>query len=242
VFNTPYETNKHGDVYAYVSRFLSEQNNKAPYVPHIVSLPDVKEDYKELLRIPKDAVVFGRHGGNDSFDDPEAHKVVYEIALNNPYKYFLFMNTDVFCPSMPNIIHLAPTHDVEVKTAFINTCDVMLHCRLRGETFGLAVCEFLHQNKPVITRSNSPEYHHVEVMGNKGFYYTTAAELYQILLHFKEQLLQMQMLLQVQLRQFKLMWMQMKLLQTMLWQPKKMQLQHWLLSNQQVLIVLLELV
>ncbi len=173
----------HCDKYAAVSQWLGDKYG-IPYVPHIVSLPDIKEDYREALGIPKDAIVFGRHGGNDSFDDPEAHSQVYEVARSDPWKYFLFLNTDVFCPSLPNIIHLEPTIDLEEKTAFINTCDAMLHCRLRGETFGLAVCEFLHQNKPVITRINSPETHHINVLGDKGYYYENYLELSAILSTF----------------------------------------------------------
>lgn len=174
----------HSNKYAAVSKWLGDKYN-IPYVPHIVSLPDIKEDYREHLGIPKEALVFGRHGGNDSFDDSVAWPVVTKVARQRPDVYFLFMNTDVFCPSLPNVIHIDPTTDEEVKTAFINTCDAMLHCRMRGETFGLSVCEFLHQDKPVITRIDSPERNHIQVMGDKGFYYSSSAELEAILTHLK---------------------------------------------------------
>ena len=174
----------HSDRYAAVSKWLGDKY-KIPYVPHIASLPNITEDYREQLGIPKGALVYGRYGGKDSFDDSVAWHIVNKVARQRPDIYFLFMNTDVFCPSLPNVIHIAATTDPEEKTAFINTCDAMLHCRMRGETFGLSVCEFLHQNKPVITRIDSPERNHIQVLGERGYYYSSGPELEAILTTFK---------------------------------------------------------
>src|SRR5674476_774086 len=50
----------HGDVYAYVSRWLSAcmSRGRLPYVPHIVELPNVNGDLRESLGIPASAVMF----------------------------------------------------------------------------------------------------------------------------------------------------------------------------------------
>lgn len=178
----------HGDVYAYVSEWLAKENGM-DYVPHIVTLPDIKQDYREALGIPKDALVFGRHGGADTFDIDYVHKVVSEIARTEKNIYFLFLNTNQFALESyydGRIIHFEPSSDVESKTAFINTCDAMLHGRKDGESFGLAVCEFLHQNKPIITNIDCRDKHHISILKDKGFYYTNGKELHSILSNFKK--------------------------------------------------------
>jgi len=62
----------HGDVYAYVSQWLARRMGPGnmPFVPHMIHLPDNQGDFREVLGIPDDAVVFGRHGGEDQFDIP----------------------------------------------------------------------------------------------------------------------------------------------------------------------------
>lgn len=178
----------HGDVYAYVSKWLSIEMSagELPYVPHIISLPDITSDYREFLNIPKDSIVFGRHGGNKEFNIQWVYPVIEKVAEENPNIYFLFMNTDVFCKTLPNIIHLDPTFDVEEKTAFINTCDCMIHARERGESFGLAIGEFLHQNKPVITNNAGEDLNHMYMLGYNGLYYANQNELYYLLINFKK--------------------------------------------------------
>jgi hypothetical protein len=66
------------------------------------------------------------------------------------------------------------------KTRFINTCDAMLHARAQGESFGLACGEFSIRNKPVITYKFGKHTHHLDVLGDKGFYYGNEKEFLQI--------------------------------------------------------------
>ena len=96
-------------------------------------------------------------------------------------KWFLFMNTRPLKRQHPKIIYLNPVLDLPTKTAFINTCDYMLHGRSEGESFGLAIAEFLHQNKPVITNINCRDRNHIHVLKDKGIYYSSPNELYNIL-------------------------------------------------------------
>ncbi len=137
------ELEPHGDVYAVISEWMSRaySEGKIDFVPHIVQLPDVTLHFRDYLGIPPEAVVFGRYGGNDTFDLEFVHEVIKKIVSDFQDKYFIFMNTNDFLKGMshPNIKFLAGSSDMKVKTAFINTCDAMLHARLRGETFGLAV-------------------------------------------------------------------------------------------------------
>jgi hypothetical protein len=61
---------------------------------------------RDELNIPKNAIVFGRHGGNNTFNIRSVMGLVYDIAKNNNNIYFLFVNTQKICPDLPNIIHL----------------------------------------------------------------------------------------------------------------------------------------
>ena len=95
------------------------------------------------------------------------------------------MNQDPFC-DLKNVIFIKGTTDQEQKVAFINTCNVMIHARERGETFGLAIAEFSTKNKPIITYSLSPERNHIEMLKDKGIHYTDYNSLYTILINIQK--------------------------------------------------------
>lgn len=175
----------HGEVYASISPVVSGYNSSIPIVPHMIHLPSIKENFREQLKIPQNALVFGRHGGYDQFDIPFARQAVYDFALQNPNCYFLFVNTRPFCNSLPNIIHIQKIVNLKVKTEFINTCDAMIHVSRLGETFGLSVGEFSTQNKPIIS-CVCGKLNHKEILGDKGFWYRNQEELTNILNDFKE--------------------------------------------------------
>lgn len=176
----------HGDSYMYVSEWLSllMTKNDQNYVPHIIKLPDVDFNYREALNIPDDALVFGRHGGYKQFDIDWVKEEVCKFARNNSNVYFLFLNTEPFSYDLPNIIYLEPEYDINRKTAFINTCDAMIHARQEGETFGLAVGEFLHQNKPIISYKGGRDLNHLYLLKDKGLTYSNQSELREILNNF----------------------------------------------------------
>jgi glycosyltransferase involved in cell wall biosynthesis len=72
---------------------------------------------------------------------------------------------------------------MDEKVAFINTCDVMIHGRFRGETFGLTVAESSTLNKPVITYNGSAERNHIDILGDAGMYYSDYDSLVNILMN-----------------------------------------------------------
>jgi hypothetical protein len=179
----------HGDVYAYVSDWLSRYASGGTYpaVPHIVSPLPILGNLRSELGIPNDAIVFGRHGGSDSFDIPFAQIVVQELARQCENLFFLFLGTDQFCAPHPRIIHLPATADLNAKSKFINSCDAMLHARTSGETFGLAIAEFSTLNKPVLTYSESNERAHIDILGERALYYKDPGTLTHQLLSFRPQ-------------------------------------------------------
>ena len=180
----------HGDVYCTVSDWVKNNKrydvdiNNILTLPHIVSLPEHKKDMREELNIPKNAIVFGRHGGNNTFNIRSVMGLVYDIAKNNNNIYFLFVNTQKFCPDLPNIIHLDIIVDLNNKRKFINTCDAMLWARSDGETFGLSIAEFSICNKPVIA-CKTGDLAHVELLKDKGIWYNNIYELKNIITKFK---------------------------------------------------------
>jgi hypothetical protein len=175
----------HGRVYAGVSEWLSEKfGGRHPWVPHVVRLADAEGDLRAELGIPRDALVFGRHGGRDQFNLPFARDTVEAVARERDDLWFLFLNTDPFCAPHPRIVHLPATTDPERKARFVASCDAMLHARVQGETFGLAVGEFSLRNKPVLTWSYGADAAHLRIMKEKCLTYSDAAELRRLLTGF----------------------------------------------------------
>jgi hypothetical protein len=173
----------HGDIYSSISKCVYGNYGKYPVVPHMINLPSHNDNMREKLQIPKEAIVFGGYGGKTSFSITFVHQVVYSIAKNNKNIYFLFANFNKFCPDLPNIIHLQMITNLNEKVSFINTVDAMLWARHDGETFGITIGEFSSKNKPVIAMKIG-DLAHVELLGNKAFWYSDENTLQDILLNF----------------------------------------------------------
>lgn len=200
----------HGDVYAYISKWLAEKMmpEKPLFVPHLISLPKAQGDLREELGIPKGATVLGRYGGYETFDLSFAKSSVYQAAKKRKDLYFLFMNTQPITEGwykskkidlvmqrlfrstgLKNILYLPSTPDLNLKSKFIASCDGMIHARRQGESFGIACGEFSVMNKPVITwkPKGQPHYerNHIEILGDKGIYFEDKEELDGIFRDFK---------------------------------------------------------
>lgn len=176
----------HGDVYAAVSHALAKKFNYNLYVPHMVGiLPGQKKNnMRKMLNIPKDAIVFGRHGGMDTFDLKFCHQVIETVVKNREDVYFVFVNTPRFS-NHPQVINLGKIVDVDEKNRFINTCDAHLECGSLGHSFGLSMGEFSVNNKPIIAYGgNVWNTAHFEILGEKALYFRNASEFIDILLKF----------------------------------------------------------
>lgn len=178
VVHAVFDFDPHADRYAVVSPWMARQHNTR-FVPHIVNLPESTENLRVSLEIGQTSVVFGRHGGADSFDIPFAWSAINRALIAREDIYFLFMNTnkpDIVFADPNRVIFLPSTADPLEKRKFINTCDAMIHARGRGETFGIAVGEFASLGKPVITYGLSPERNHLEEV--MCYTYNNEDELY----------------------------------------------------------------
>ena len=179
----------HGDVYAYLSSWVSRvmTGREDSFVPFYVPRLESTENLRKQLKISSEARVFGRHGGWETFNIPFVRKVVENHARRHPADHFLFLNTKPIdgAEQLPNVHYLPTTVDLGEKARFLATCDAMIHARDTGETFGLAVGEFAVLGKPVITFSESRERAHLEMLGKQALLYRNAAELEGILRKFR---------------------------------------------------------
>jgi len=183
VFNL---SDPHGNIYVPIGNFLNKQfNTNYTVFPHIVDVPDIKEDLRNELNIPKDAVVFGRYGGYDTFNIDFVKECIIDICNNNTNRYFIFMNTEKFVEHN-HLIFLEANEDCVFKRKFINTCNALLHARIQGETFGLTCGEFDICDKKVITYGKSNETEHINILKNKAIIYHNKEELYNILINYNE--------------------------------------------------------
>jgi hypothetical protein len=165
-----------------------------PFVNRVLAL-------KESLNIPRSSLVVCGFGGLDSFSVLPAIEAVFKLAFRfnrqqlnlvfmglNPFKTIL----DYFSPSFRLFgddafrrkygIHvLNHTYDQSEIETFMGACDVLLHARAIGETFGLAIAEFSVRNKPVLVHfdptlaAHSAE--HYRILASKGFYYVTSEDI-----------------------------------------------------------------
>jgi hypothetical protein len=176
----------HGDVFAGVSKTLANKFGKDTFVPHMIGLePSVSGDnLREILCIPKEAIVFGRYGGMDTFDLVFARNAISRAVRNNENLWFLFINTPVF-DCHPRIIYTDPIIENEDKNRFICTCDAHLECGSLGHTFGIAMGEFSVNNKPIICYNQHMwNTAHLDILKEKGIYFSDEGTLYDILTMF----------------------------------------------------------
>lgn len=177
----------HGDVYAYVSQWLSEHVSagRRPYVPHIVQLPDPARTFRSEWNIPDDALVLGRYGGSTSFDLEFAKAAVPKVVEARKDIWFVFINTEKFC-NHERVLFRDAIVEPQEKADFIATCDAMLNARFIGETFGLAIAEFCYGNRPYLCWSGGRDKNHIHLQRNPEFIYRSGADLEAMLLRLRK--------------------------------------------------------
>ena len=174
-----------GDIYATISEQCNKKHStNYPVLHYMVRVGKNTNNLRDKLNIPKDAIVFGRHGGSTTFDITVAQTAVAEVARANNNIYFVFLNTNKFCEDLPNIIHLPCEIDIERKRTFINTCDAMIYGRSHGESFGLSIGEFATCLKPIICSDKFIDNAHLDILGSKAIFYKDVDELIRILTNF----------------------------------------------------------
>ena len=177
----------HGHQYAYISSWLSKtcSNNKISFVPLIVSMPKSNANIRDDLNIPRNAIVFGYHGGEGSFDLIFVHHAIKRILELNDKIFFIFMNVNKFI-SHKKVIFLKGSFDKINKVKFINSCDAMIHARSLGESFGLSCAEFAIKNKPVFTYAYCQQRAHFDICKGKIIPYYSYYDFIDKIIKFKK--------------------------------------------------------
>jgi len=178
----------HGYKYAFISEWLSKKfsNKTIPFVPYIVQINNSKESLKKKLKIKKNQIVFGCHGGESSFDLKFVHHTLIDIVKKRKDIVFLFLNINKFCKH-PRIIFLKGSFDEIYKKKFLNTCDSMIYGRSLGESFGLACGEFSVQGKKIISYKFNRHKSHIDSLSKSNFEeYSSRKDLFNILNNFSK--------------------------------------------------------
>lgn len=176
----------HGSIYAGVSSTLARKFGQTTFVPHMISLKpsQTKENLRSQLNIPESAIVFGRHGGQDTFNLDFAIKAIHKILNTHSNIWFVFVNTPKYW-NHRHVKYIDKIVDLEEKNRFINTCDAHLECSTMGHTFGLSMGEFSVNNKPIIAyRGNLWNTAHLDILGDKAIYFDTEANFIEALTTF----------------------------------------------------------
>jgi|UniRef100_A0A6C0IZU9 hypothetical protein len=175
----------HGDVYAVVSKTLANKFGIDTYVPHMIGLKkSINQcNLRKTLKIPENSVVFGRHGGPDTFDLNFVKSAIINVINIKPEVHFIFVNTPVFY-NHTRIHHIDKIVDMDEKNRFICSCDAMIHAQSLGETFGIAIGEFSVNNKPIISYNGEVwNDHYKNILQDNALWYNNEDECY-ILLNF----------------------------------------------------------
>ena len=168
----------YGESYAYISSWLAREmtGGRYPHVPHMVSLPPARSNLRQTLGLPKDAFLVGRHGGFDQFNAPFAPRAIEAALRKRSNLWFALVNTQRFSDH-ERILHLPATSDRQAIADFVEACDAGINARRVGETFGLAIAEFLSKDKPVLVWAGGRDGNHLELVDDARFVYRTAADL-----------------------------------------------------------------
>jgi hypothetical protein len=176
----------HGSKYVGVSKSLANKFQNHNFVNHMISHYPSKNnnDLRSKLNIPKDAIVFGRYGGTDTFNLTWSFDIIKQIVDTFPNFYFIFMNTP-FPYKHPQIIHVPSTIDIDEKNEFIKTCNAHIVFETLGHSFGMACAEFSINNIPsIIYNGKVWNTSHIDIQGDEAIYFNQSQQLYDILINF----------------------------------------------------------
>jgi hypothetical protein len=169
------DTYQPGLRYAYISEWLATVMNQRlgtnhAYVPHVINLPQPTGDYREFLAVKPNQTVIGRIGGLEEFNLPFVQQAIYNIVSQRDDFVFVFISTNEWIQH-PNVKFVKEIHNRQQKSNFINTCDGMIHARAMGESFGIAIAEFLSLGKPTLAWEGGHDQNHTLMLKDSGLLY-----------------------------------------------------------------------
>lgn len=175
----------HADAYAYISPWMAQTAaaGRYPAVPHIVDPPAPRGNLRAEFGVPANAVVIGRHGGPDQLDVPFVARALAGALDARPDLWVMLLNTNALLRH-ERVVHVPRAPDRQRVADFVASCDAGLNARRGGEAFGLAIAEFLAQDKPVFVWEGGRDRHHLALVDDPAFRFRDAAELTRALVAF----------------------------------------------------------
>jgi hypothetical protein len=176
----------HGDAYAYISSWLAAAAaaSRYPTVPLIVDPPKPLGNLRAEFGVPADAVVAGRHGASSQFDVPFVKAAIEAALAARPDLWVMLLNTDRFS-NHERVVHVPRQPDRQRVADFVASCDVGLNARRGGEAFGLAIAEFLAQDKPVLVWQGGRDRNHMALVDDPRMWFRTREDLTRALVAFE---------------------------------------------------------
>lgn len=176
----------HGDSYAYISPWMAQTAaaGRYPAVPHIVDPPAPQGNLRAEFGVPPHAVVIGRHGGPDQLNVPFVASALAAALEARSDLWVMLLNTEPLLRH-ERVVHVPRAPDRQRVADFVASCDAGLNARLGGEAFGLAIAEFLAQDKPVFVWEGGRDRHHLALMDDPAFQFRTGGDLTRALVAFQ---------------------------------------------------------
>ncbi len=134
--------------------------------------------------MPADAVVAGRHGASDQFNVPFVKPAIEAALAARPDLWVMLLNTNRFSDH-ERIVHVPRAPDRQRVADFVASCDVGLNARRGGEAFGLAIAEFLTQDKPVLVWQGGRDRNHLALVDDQRMWFRTREDLTRALVAFE---------------------------------------------------------
>jgi hypothetical protein len=180
----------HGEKYAYVSEWLAKAAarhtnqfvpmrlrsrvpnpfmKKLEFVPYSVDMPKPTESLRSKWKIPEEARICLRYGGEETFDIPWVQEVVKQKVETDSNFYFVGINTRKFMDHR-RALFLPPINNKQDKTNALNSANYFLHARRQGESFGMAIVEAMQVGVPVLSWFRGWDRNHIELLAPESIY------------------------------------------------------------------------
>ena len=146
------------------------------FLPHVCNVKNVVPNRNLLSGIDDDSFVVLRYGGWDSFDNAWVQDELLNFVEQHKNAVALMVNTKPFC-SHKRIRFLQKFTNPLERDHLLAACDVFIHARNQGESFGLSLVEAMQANKQVLSWSGGKDQNHVELLRSSGALFANKLEL-----------------------------------------------------------------
>ena len=149
---------------------------RSSVLPAPLEQPLSRENYREELDIPKDAIVAGFHQRKDDNIWSQIPLNAFSKCQNQNWHFIIKGGSNLYKKQATELrlknMHFLPSDgDNMTVSKFLNTIDIFAHGRRDGETFGAVIAEALIHGKPCLSHYSETGLNaHKETMGTAGLF------------------------------------------------------------------------